>query len=124
MTKVIYFNGFLNLVLVWKGSANGGDCLHDPNGFNTPVMSIPAPIRPPTRRRPIKAPTGAAAFVNRTEIRVELCCWKRTACSRMSLPLHTNPAMPFARSNAPFAFLNENNNLFLSFPRFVTLKLY
>jgi hypothetical protein len=22
------------LVLVWKGNVNGGDCLHDPNGFN------------------------------------------------------------------------------------------
>ena len=90
----------------------------------TPVMSIPVPLRPPTRRRPITAPTGAAAFVNRTEIRAELCCWKRTACSRMSLPLLTNTAMPSARSNAPFAFLNKNNNLFLSFPRFVTKKLY
>ena len=86
-----------------------------PTASITPVMSIPVPLRPPSRRRPIKAPTGAAAFVNRMEIRAELCCWKRTGCSRLSLPLLTNTTTQSARSNAPFAFLNKNNNWLLLF---------
>ena len=89
-----------------------------PMALITPVMWTLVQNWLLTPTRPIKAPTGAAPFVNPMEIRVELCCWRRTVFSRLSLPLVTNTATQSARSNVTFAFPNKNN-LFTSISQLI-----